>query len=92
MAMTSQGSTHGRFTRAVKRGHLLAAETAARELGALFFSDALALCLLYQREGDPKFEPAFRRHRPGGARGSVPGARPARTGIGHHETTSAYVR
>jgi hypothetical protein len=32
--MTSQGSARGRFTRAVKRGHLFAAETAAREMGA----------------------------------------------------------
>ncbi len=59
--MTSQGTAHARFQRAIKRGHLLAAETAARELGALSSTDALALCLLYQREGDPRFESAFRR-------------------------------
>jgi hypothetical protein len=59
--MTSQGTAHARFTRAITLGHLLAAETAARELGALSSSDALALCLLYQREGDPRFERAFRR-------------------------------
>jgi len=50
--MTSQGSAHARFQRAVKRGHLLAAETAARELGSLSPSDALSLVLLYQREGE----------------------------------------
>jgi hypothetical protein len=59
--MTSQGTAHGRFTRAIKRGHLLAAETAARELGSLSLSDALSLVLLYEREGDEKFERAARR-------------------------------
>jgi hypothetical protein len=33
--MTSQGTAHGRFTRAVMRGHLLAAEMAARETRSL---------------------------------------------------------
>jgi hypothetical protein len=59
--MTSQGSAHARFTRAIKRGHLLAAETAARELGSLSLSEALSLCLLYERENDPRFERAARR-------------------------------
>jgi hypothetical protein len=48
-------------TRAIQRGHLLAAETAARELGSLSLSDALSLVLLYEREGDEKFERAARR-------------------------------
>jgi hypothetical protein len=34
---------------------------AARELGSLSSSDALALVLLYQRAGDAKFERAARR-------------------------------
>jgi hypothetical protein len=59
--MTSQGSAHARFQRAIKRGHLLAAETAARELGALSNSDVLALVLLYHRFGDRRFELAARR-------------------------------
>jgi hypothetical protein len=59
--MTSQGTAHGRFTRAVRRGHVLPAEIAARELGAISTSDALALVLLYQREGSEKFERAARR-------------------------------
>jgi tRNA(Arg) A34 adenosine deaminase TadA len=59
--MTSQGSAHARFQRAIKRGHLLNAETAARELGALSLSDSLALVLLYQRDGSGKFERAARR-------------------------------
>jgi hypothetical protein len=45
----------------LSRGHLLAAETAAREMGTLALSDALALCLLYERESDPRFEKAMRR-------------------------------
>jgi hypothetical protein len=59
--MTSQGSAQARFQRAIRRGHLLAAELAARELGALSTSDALALVLLYQRECSEKFERAARR-------------------------------
>jgi predicted AAA+ superfamily ATPase len=59
--MTSQGTAHARFTRAIKRGHLLAAETAARELGSLSLSDALSLCLLYERKDDEKFERAAKR-------------------------------
>jgi hypothetical protein len=59
--MTSQGSAHARFQRAINRGHLLHAEIAARELGSLSLTDALALVLLYQRAGDAKFERAARR-------------------------------
>jgi hypothetical protein len=59
--MTSQGTAHGRFQRAIQRGHLFAAERAAREMGSLSLSEALALCLLYERENDPRFEKAFRR-------------------------------
>jgi len=40
-AMTSQGSAHGRFTRAVKTRNLWAAETAMREMGAVSLLDAL---------------------------------------------------
>jgi hypothetical protein len=59
--MTSQGSAHARFQRAVKRGHLQPAETAARELEALSTSDALSLVLLYRCSDDAKFERAARR-------------------------------
>ena len=59
--MTSQGSAHARLQRAIERGHVLHAETAARELGSLSTSDALWLCLLYRRDGAEKFEPAARR-------------------------------
>ena len=33
--MTSQGSAHGRFTRAINRRHVQAVEMAAREMGGL---------------------------------------------------------
>jgi hypothetical protein len=45
--MKSQGTAYARFQRAIKRGHLLSAEMAARELGSLSTSDALSLVLLY---------------------------------------------
>jgi hypothetical protein len=44
--MTSQGSTYGRFQRAMRHGQLFHAELAARELGSLSLPDALALALL----------------------------------------------
>src|SRR5262249_20171271 len=56
--MTSQGTASGRFTRAVQRGHLFAAEMAAREMGPMSLSNALSLCILYRREQDPKFDRA----------------------------------
>jgi hypothetical protein len=59
--MTSQGSAQARFQRAIKRGNVLNAEMAARELGKLSTAEALSLVLLYQREADPRFERAFRR-------------------------------
>jgi hypothetical protein len=44
--MTSQGSAHGRFQRAIRNRNLLNAEIAAREIGELSLPDALAFCLL----------------------------------------------
>jgi hypothetical protein len=49
--MTSQGTAHGRFQRAIKRRHLNAAEMAARELGGLNLAEAPDLTLL-MRETD----------------------------------------
>ena len=43
----------------MKRGHLQAAEMAAREMGSLSLSDALSLCLLLERENDPQWDRAF---------------------------------
>jgi hypothetical protein len=34
---------------------------AAREMGSLSLSDAFSLCLLYERQKDPRFETAARR-------------------------------
>jgi sugar/nucleoside kinase (ribokinase family) len=59
--MTSQGSAQAWFQRAVKAGRVLNAGIAARELGAISLSDALALVLLYTRAGNDKFERAARR-------------------------------
>jgi hypothetical protein len=39
--MTSQGSAHGRFTRAIQTRNLWAAETAMREMGTVSLADAL---------------------------------------------------
>lgn len=56
--MTSQGSAHGRFQRALERRNVDQAEMAARELGRLSLIDALSLVVLYARVSSPKFEPA----------------------------------
>lgn len=56
--VTSQGTAHGRFQRALARGSLEQAEHAARELGWLSLADALSLVVVYARAGSPKFEPA----------------------------------
>lgn len=58
MFVTSQGSPHGRFQRAVSRRNVLLAETAARELGRLSLIDALSLVVIYAATGSPKFEAA----------------------------------
>ena len=59
--MTSQGSAHGRFARAVKNRNLLNAEIAARELGELSLADALAFCLLLADVDPPRFQRAIAR-------------------------------
>jgi hypothetical protein len=56
--MTSQGTAHGRFQRAIRRRHVSAAEMAAKEMGQLSLIDALALVACYARTGSPKFEKA----------------------------------
>jgi hypothetical protein len=59
--MTSQGSAHGRFVRAIKNRNLLNAEIAARELGELSLPDALAFCLLLAEVDPPRFDRAIAR-------------------------------
>src|SRR5919108_366361 len=44
--MTSQGTAHGRFQRAIRQRNLFNAELAAREMGHVSLADALALTLL----------------------------------------------
>jgi hypothetical protein len=56
--MTSQGTAHGRFERAIHRGHLQAAEMAARELGGLSLADALDLTLLMREIETWRYERA----------------------------------
>ena len=59
--MTSQGTAHGRFTRAVANGNLRGAEMAARELGRLSLEDALRLCLLLADHDPARFDRAALR-------------------------------
>jgi hypothetical protein len=56
--MTSQGSAHGRFTRAIQRRNLYVAETAAREMRGLSLHDALDLVALIAREKPERLERA----------------------------------
>ena len=56
--VSSQGSPHTRFARAIKRRQVFQAEIAARELGRLSLNDALSLVCLYAAVESPKFEPA----------------------------------
>ena len=72
--MTSQGTPHGRFSRAVANGNLRGAEMAARELGRLSLDDALRLCLLLAEHDPPRFDRAALRwlERYIAERGSVP--------------------
>jgi len=56
--MTSQGSAHGRFTRAIKQRNLWAAELAARELRGLSLQDALDLVVLIAQARPGRLEAA----------------------------------
>src|SRR5207249_4255070 len=53
--MTSQGTAHGRFQRAIQRGQLFHAELAARELGRLTLADALALTALIAKDEPARY-------------------------------------
>jgi hypothetical protein len=59
--VTSQGTAHGRFTRALATRNLREAEIAARELGQLSLDDALKLCVLLAERDPPRFERAALR-------------------------------
>jgi hypothetical protein len=59
--MTSQGTAHGRFQRAIHRRHVQAAEMAAREMGGLSLYDALSLCELLANVDPARYERAALR-------------------------------
>jgi hypothetical protein len=61
IAMTSQGTAHGRFERAIHRGHVQAAEMAAREMGGLSLADGLLLCELLAKADPARYERAALR-------------------------------
>jgi hypothetical protein len=56
--VTSEGSAHGRFARALKQGNLFGAEQAAREMRGLSLHDALDLTLLIARSRPDRLERA----------------------------------
>jgi hypothetical protein len=56
--MTSQGTAHGRFTRAIKTRNLWAAEMALRELGTVSLDDALGYLDLLAEQKPEKLERA----------------------------------
>jgi hypothetical protein len=56
--MTSEGSAHGRFTRAIKARNLFQAEIAARALRGLSLVDALELVILIASQRPDRLERA----------------------------------
>jgi hypothetical protein len=59
--MTSKGTAHGRFQRAIHAGHVQNAEMAAREMGGLSLADALSLCELLAKTDVARYERAALR-------------------------------
>jgi F420-0:gamma-glutamyl ligase len=59
--MTSQGSAHGRFTRAIKTRNLFQAEIAIREIGGVSLLDALDYLDLLAEQKPTKLEQAVIR-------------------------------
>jgi hypothetical protein len=56
--MTSQGTAHGRFTRAIQQRNLWAAETSLREIGGVSLEDALGYLDLLAEQKPEKLERA----------------------------------
>jgi hypothetical protein len=56
--MTSQGTAHGRFTRAIQQRNLWAAESSLRELGNVSLEDALGYLDLLAEQKPEKLERA----------------------------------
>jgi hypothetical protein len=71
--MTSQGTAHGRFHRAIARGNVLAAEMAARQMGGLSLADARSLCELLAKTDPQRYERAALRWLQPGWRGLLRG-------------------
>jgi hypothetical protein len=59
--MTSQGSPYARFQRALRIGRLTTVKAAAAELPRIDLHDALAICLLIQRQDGERYERAVVR-------------------------------
>ncbi len=59
--MGSQGSAHGRFTRAIAQRNLAAAAIAAKELGGLSLADALDYLVLLAELRPERAQPAALR-------------------------------
>ena len=59
--MTSRGTAHERFQRAIHRRHAQAAEMAAREMGGLSLEEALSLCALMAELDPARYERAALR-------------------------------
>ena len=56
--MTSQGTAHGRFTRAISQRNLRGAEIAAKEMGGLSLIDALDYLVLLAEVRPDRFDRA----------------------------------
>jgi hypothetical protein len=59
--MTSKGTAHGRFLRAIHSRHAQNAEMAAWEMGGLSLADALTLCELLANTDPARYERAALR-------------------------------
>jgi hypothetical protein len=59
--MTSQGSPYARFQRALRIGRLPLVRAAAAELPRIDLDDALAICLLIERQDGERYERAVVR-------------------------------
>jgi hypothetical protein len=55
MFVQAKGHSHAHFQHSIRLGHLLSAETAARQLGRLSHADALALTLLIKEKAPGRF-------------------------------------
>src|ERR1700722_2771642 len=59
--MTSQGSSYGRFRRALGQGNLQLVRAAAGELATIRLDDALRVCLLIRDRDSQRYERAALR-------------------------------